>query len=247
MPGAKRIYCVNMVNKKFLILTSIVVNKYNLKDTIKIFSDCDYIAFTDISYDTKCWTIHPYLPFTQIDSAFAARRNAKVYKILSCLMFPQYEYIVWTDGNHQIKVHPQEIINKYGDADFYTFKHPERNCSYKEMDIVEYLGYDTKNLIHAQRKYYTEDKFPANFGLCELPTFIKKNSNQIKQLELMWWEQICKFSSRDQYSLPYCLWKLKISDVKLTIKMLKGTANAHNGGNVYFDEQSHLFNHPIKH
>ncbi len=49
---------------------------------------------------------------------------------------------------------------------------------------------------------------PDMYGLYELSTFIVKTSDVVKELQLMWWEQITKFSSRDQISFPFCLWKL---------------------------------------
>jgi len=38
----------------------------------------------------------------------------------------------------------------------------------------------------------------------------------------MWFEQICKFSSRDQISFPFVLWKM---GDKLKYKILKGHSN----------------------
>ena len=39
----------------------------------------------------------------------------------------------------------------------------------------------------------------------------------------MWWEQICRFSSRDQISFPFCLWKTKNK-----ISIMPGFANGIN-------------------
>jgi len=74
-------------------------------------------------------------------------------------------------------------------------------------------------------------------------TFIVKTTNAVKELQLMWWEQITKFSSRDQISFPFCLWRM---EKKLKIKKLKGYANkftlqGEQEDNEYFvDQGRHL-------
>ena len=62
--------------------------------------------------------------------------------------------------------------------------------------------------------------YPRNNGLYELPVSIRKNTDNIKILNLRWWEQICRYSSRDQISMPFVLWKTNI-----TPKLLPGYAN----------------------
>ena len=65
-----------------------------------------------------------------------------------------------------------------------------------------------------------QENFPKKYGLYELPVIIRKNTEKIKKLNLRWWEQICRFSSRDQISMPYVLWKTNVD-----IKILPGFAN----------------------
>jgi hypothetical protein len=226
--------------KKFLVLTSITGGKDKLLDPPQVFDNCDYIAYTDKkNNDIKVWEQRSVLEFSGID-AFKDRRNAKPYKILSAVMFPQYEYIIWEDGNHQLKVDPQTILDEYGeDVDMLLFKHPDRTCLYQELNACAQWNLDHRENLEIQFRFYKASNVPEHFGLFELSTFIVKTSEVVKQLQLMWWEQICKFSSRDQISLPYCLWKL---DKKIKKKRLKGYSNlfsmdGKNTGNAYFDDQ----------
>lgn len=225
--------------KKFLVLTSITDGKDKLIDPPKVFDNCDYIAFVDKEYDVKVWEQRPVLKFSSLDKYFN-RRNAKTYKILSALMFPQYEYIIWEDGNHQLKMDPQLIIDEYGaDSDILLFKHPDRKCTYEEMQAVSHWQLDNRELVEAQFRYYKSLGVPEKLGLYEMSTFIVKTSDATKEFQLMWWEQINKFSSRDQISLPFCLWKM---GNRLKRKKLKGYANlftmqGEKSGNDYFDDQ----------
>ena len=228
--------------KKTLVLTSITNGKDNLYDPPQKFDNCDYIAFVDKTYDVKIWEQRPVTEFSTIDG-YNTRRNAKSYKILSSLMFPEYEYIIWEDGTHQLKADPEKIYNEYGEFDLLLFKHPDRSCIFQELDIVNRANMDDRSTIQNQVNFYKSKGMPEKWGLFEMGTFIKKNNPIVKKFELMWWEQICKFSSRDQTSLPYVLWKMGGS---LIYKYLKGYVSMRsqiNGipGNEYFvDQRRHL-------
>lgn len=226
--------------KKFLVLTSITGGKDELEDPSIVFENCDYIAYVDKIYDNiKVWEQREVLNYTTIDN-ITDRRNAKPYKIISTIMFPNYEYIIWQDGNHKLRINPEEIIEKYGkEYDILLFKHPDRTCVYQEMSAVVQWQLDYKELVDYQFRFYKTVGMPDNFGLYEMSTFIVKNSKEIKELQLMWFEQIIRFSSRDQISLPYCLWKM---GNKIKKRRLTGFANLHTmkgnrGGNEYFEDK----------
>ena len=226
--------------KKFLVITSITNGKDKLLDPKEIFDNCDYVAYVDkVDSDVKVWEQREVLKFSTVD-AFKDRRDAKPYKILSAVMFSQYEYVIWEDGNHQLKKNPQEIIDEYGeDSDILLFKHPDRKCTYDEINACAQWNLDHRENLEIQYRFYKAVGMPEKFGLFEMSTFIVKTSEASKQFQLMWWEQICRFSSRDQISLPYCIWKM---GDKLKRKRLKGYANlfsmgGENRGNDYFADQ----------
>ncbi len=227
------------MHKKFLVITANLGKKDKLVDPPKSHPNCDYIAITDTGSSTNIWKLSKPFIFSEIDK-YTHRRNAKIYKVLSTLLFSQYEYIIWQDGNHQLKVDPSLILDEYGEFDLLLFNHPHRQCAYDEMGVIYGLNLDEHPNIKNQYTHYTEQGFPKNYGLYEMTTFIKKNTPENVSLDLMWWEQICKFSSRDQCSFTYCLWKM---ENKLNIKTFKGHANLYAGGNKYFSEQEgHLSN-----
>lgn len=228
--------------KKFLVVTSITNGKDKLIDPPEKFDNCDYFAFVDKQYETKVWEQKDIYNYSSIDN-HKNRRNAKPYKIISTLLFPDYEYIIWEDGNHQLKKNPQDIIDEYGESDFYVFKHPDRECAYEEMQACLNWRLDEPVNIQSQYNFYRQNGFPDKFGLYELSTFIFKNTHKVKEFQLMWYEQINKFSSRDQISFPFCVWNC---NVKENIKLLKGFSNifsmdGKNVGNEYFvDQGRHL-------
>lgn len=220
---------------EYLVLTADIGGKDTLLDPPIKFEGCDYIAMVDMDYKTSIWEQFGFYKFSSVD-LYSNRRNAKLYKVLSTILFPNYKYIIWQDASHTLKIHPKDIIDEYGDFDLLLFNHPHRNCVYKEMDVIKERRLDNPKIVEEQYQYYLEQGMPRDLGLYEMTCFIKKNDPKITQLELMWWEHICKFSSRDQCSFNYCLWRCG-SDIQ--IKTFNGYANRYAGGNKYFNEHGH--------
>jgi hypothetical protein len=208
-----------MDNVKIAIITANIGERCGgvLMEQSKKFDGVDYHAFVDEKKQESMWTQHNSLNFTN-DKLFKDRRNAKVYKILPFLFLPTYDYYIWIDSTHDIIKHPLDIITMIN-GDVSVFKHSERNCIYDESNAVKFLKYDYLDLIDNQMGNYFKDGYPPKNGLYELPCFVIKNSDTSKKLCLMWWEQICKYTSRDQLSFPYVLWKLGI-----TPQILEGIA-----------------------
>lgn len=224
------------MKNKFLVLTANLGGKDMLIDPPIVFDNCDYVAIVDTEYKVNVWQQFGYFDFSRVDN-YQHRRNAKLYKVLSSLLFSNYEYIIWSDANHQLRVNPEDILTEYGDFDLLLFKHPHRNCCYSEMEIIQAKNLDLRKNIADQYSHYLHEGMPREYGLYELTCFIKKNDFKVSTLELMWWEQINKFSSRDQCSFTYCLWKL---EEQLKIKTFNAYANLYAGGNKYFSEQGHI-------
>ena len=202
------------------ILTSICGIKNPLVDPKEVYVGVDYIAFVDKHHDCKIWQQYLATDFT-MDFEFQGRRNAKIYKVLPHLMCPGYDYYFWVDSTHEVIQHPEKIISEYlKDGIIGVFNHTHRNCVYDEGAIVASLKYDDPKIVYDQLNYYESIKYPRHNGLYELPVSIRKNTPEIQRLNLRWWEQICKYSSRDQISFPVVLWSLGI-----TPTILPGYAN----------------------
>jgi len=193
-------------------------------------SNIDYHAFLDgnrFQAEVEGWTKHKAFDFTSYVN-FRERRNAKIYKILPFCFLPSYDYYVYVDSGHILETDPEELIEKYlKDSDIAVFKHPERDCAYEEGEEVKKIEFDTKELIEQQLNFYTEVNFPRHFGLYELPARIQRNTEKTQTMSLLWWELICKFSSRDQISFPFALYKTNIKP-----SILPGRANSFRGNNI---------------
>ena len=93
----------------------------------------------------------------------------------------------------------------------FFFEHPDRNSINSEIDAVIVARKDTKEKALFLRERYKNISYPDNNGLSENNIIIRKHNNKscIKLME-NWWEEIRKYSHRDQLSLSYIIWKTGI-------------------------------------
>ena len=211
---------------KVAVYSAISGNKSELLDPPVIHPGVDYIAFTDQSHRTfKTWQTRPIIPFT-LASKFTQRRNAKIHKILPQMFLNEYDVTIYHDGGHFCLMNPVDIISKYmpnSTDDLAVFKHRWNTCVYKEAQDILKEKVDVPELINPQVEYYRANGYPENNGLYELPVLIRKKSDRNNLINLRWWEQICKFSSRDQVSFPVVMWSLGIKPI-----ILPGNGNGFN-------------------
>ena len=205
---------------KIAVLTSSVGATLPAEVNVK-YDSADYFAFVEEELiEDSIWSPMPLRIFS-IDREYANRRNAKIYKILPHLFVPGYDYYIWIDSTHAVMMDPKDIVEKYlKDSDIALFKHPERNCVYAEGNIIQGIKFDKGYHVQSQMSFYQSRSYPEENGLYELPCRIQRNSLEIQELMLTWWEIICKYSSRDQLSLPFAM---DMHNIKPTI--MPGRAN----------------------
>lgn len=215
--------------KKIAILTSSVGISCDLIPVENYLDKVDYHAFVEEQYlDIKDnWNRHKLIPFSS-DITYKNRRDAKIYKILPHLFLPGYEYYFWIDSTHCLEVDPEQVIDTYlNTSDIAVFKHQYRDCVYEESEHIKEANYDHHNLLDDQIAFYMDMNYPEHYGLYELPARVQRNTELMQRMGLMWWEQICMFSSRDQMSFPFVCHQLNISP-----SILPGYANNIRGNDI---------------
>lgn len=212
------------MNKIAVVTSSIGTNE--LIGPSKWLDKVDYHAFVESHKTTigDMWHRHEYVSFS-LDPKYKNRRDAKIYKVCPHLFLPGYDYYIWLDSTHILESDPDELIENYlKGSDIAVFKHPERDCVYEEGELVKKIKFDYPNLIEEQLDFYRQMNYPENNGLYELPVRIQRNNGRTQQFGLMWWEQICMFSSRDQISFPFVCNQLNIKP-----NIMPGRANTIRG------------------
>lgn len=193
---------------RIAVVTAVAAGKDLLVDPEVNTEGADFIAFSDQPQQhLSIWQVQP-LPIWSSDPRFADRRHAKLPKVLPQVLLPGYDFYIWVDGNYTLKMGPLEICNAVLQdpfADIAVFQHRRRNCVYQEAREVLRYRLDHAALVRAQIAEYRRQRFEKGGGLFEMCTFVTRGSPRSLQLALAWWEQICRFSSRDQLSFPYAV------------------------------------------
>ena len=188
---------------EIVIYTAISKGYDELKKPKIIMPNAKYVCFTDDeSIKSDVWEIR------HVDFGQDRQRGIRKYKILPHMFFAEELLSVWVDGNITIESDVTEYINKYFNNDgILLFCHPERVNLFEEAEICIDYHKDNKSLIKDQIKTYEYEAL-VNAGLF-CGGVIVRNHHKKKVVDAMelWWEQVSKYSFRDQISLPYVLYK----------------------------------------
>ncbi len=212
---------------KAAIVTALCGNREALVNPTVVLPNVDYIAFVDQKWpNATVWDQRPLEKISD-DPKYANRRNAKIYKVAPHRFLPEHDMWIWADVSHDCVVDPELIADTFlRTSDIGLFRHNQRDCLYKEAALLKELQYDHPHLIDKQISAYRMEAYPEHNGLWELPVSVRKNTESIRALNELWWNQIENYSSRDQLSMPFCLWKLHILPTTLP-----GFANGNGGYN----------------
>lgn len=187
-----------------VVYTCITGDYDDLKEVQKA-TDVDYVCFTDKPIESETWDVRPieeYLPeeYQNLDN----NRRAKWFKLHPHIIFPEYEYSVWVDGSVTVKKDLTELVL---DVDWGVFPHASRHCIMEEAFACADLGKDDPDLMAKQISHYIiGNNYPRGNGLAENTIIVRKHEN-VREVSESWWQEILKWSKRDQLSFNYVCWK----------------------------------------
>lgn len=181
----------------------------NLYEPMYINPICDFFIITD--NDIPKESIWKKISINSIPGIkdMTNLEKARYVKLHPHLIFDKYDYSLFIDGNIEIIADILPIFTELGDNSFATHIHPFDNCLYSEANTILALNKANVSQVKKQIFNYKKNGFPKNYGLFETNILARKH-NDPKCITLMneWWNQMCKYTMRDQLSLTYCLWKL---------------------------------------
>ena len=158
------------------------------------------------AWESKGWETQELPSFSSLDHP--ERRNAKLPKVLPDLFFG-YDYSLWLDGSLTMKVSMEEVVAyiKEDPYDIAIFAHPDRDSPSTEAAAIKEQEKDSVENMEAQKEFLLREKAYAEGPLLHGGFLLRKNTEAVRWMNLIWWEQICRFSSRDQMNLPYAIKK----------------------------------------
>jgi hypothetical protein len=180
------------VREKDITLYTSIIGGYDKLITQR-HENANLVAFTD--HESDHWTVRkPYDRFTD------NTRNSRIQKIMPHLFFTS-EYSIYIDGNVELLVDPQELIDEWlKDKDIAVFNHAGRNNVFEEADACVYYGKEDPKTLEEQVKEYARTGMKD--GLCECGVIVRRHTKRIEELNEKWWAHYCRYSKRDQMSFP---------------------------------------------
>lgn len=203
------------------IYTSICGGYDDLKPQPEQTLPCDFVCFTDEPdrMSASPWLVVP-MP---LDPKATPRFRAKLPKVRPHAAFAtiaaasghrtDYDFTIWIDGSIQIlrAEFAERLIAAAAEPGIALVVHPYRDCIYDEAPASlapptahKYVG--MRLLDQVER--YRAGGYPEHNGLYALGVIARNMRNPVvRAVDEAWWDEIVRWSVRDQLSLPYALWK----------------------------------------
>jgi Protein of unknown function (DUF616) len=167
--------------------------------------DTDFICFSDVPLLRADWQVRPI----EAPSQLSPRMQAKFHKV-----FPPcgYEWSVWLDGAYVLDT--GELSGRLVDGlvarspgGLGLHRHHERDCIYAEARHSYTLDKcrTQRRLIRQQISHYRIEGHPTGWGLWGGGLLCRNESPRVHEIMRRWWDELLRWSWRDQLSLPFVL------------------------------------------
>lgn len=190
-----------------VIYTAIFGDYDNLKEPTVVTKGWDYRCYTNQNFDSDMWTIIKHSGYH-----YSNVKMSKMVKILWHLFFNEHDYVIWIDASLRINCDLNRFVKKYYKPPFTLMTHPCRTCLYDEARIVKKEKIDLPKIVDRQINDYRDDGFPKDYGLTANGVMIwdRESAQMYPEFFMFWWNQVAKYSHRDQLSFMYSAWKKEI-------------------------------------
>lgn len=213
----------------YLIMNKIAIIMVNINDyeyyrefnELENRDKVDWYYFTDKNISSKFWNIKNInnINYLQI---LDNRLKCKFIKMNTHLILPHYQYYFWIDGafpilNNNLINDLYSFINQNQELILYIHnaRRKERNTKYEVIRCSKLKSVSNK-LINKQYQNYILEGYPDKKGvLFSSGIIFKKNIKKINDMMEFWFKQNEMYTTRDQVSLPYSLWKCQVNPSKI--------------------------------
>lgn len=172
--------------------------------------DTDFICYSDVSLDRDDWQIRPI----EASPELSPRMRAKYHKL-----FPPtgYAWNVWVDGAYSLRTDGTasnfvDDVIAHSPSGFGLHRHRWRSCIFAEAEHSKQLEKcrDQHLIVDAQIRHYEQLGHPRNWGLWAGGLLCRHESAHVSEIMRLWWDELLRWSWRDQISLAYVLHSLKV-------------------------------------
>ncbi|PIA35828.1 hypothetical protein AQUCO_03400017v1 [Aquilegia coerulea] len=152
------------------------------------------------------------------------RLNGKIPKMLSHRLFPQARYSIWVDSKSQFRRDPLGVLEALlwrTNSVLAISEHGARSSVYDEGKAVVKKHKATPEEVEVQLAQYRRDGFPddkrfnGKKALSEASVIVRENMPLTNLLMCLWFNEVVRFTSRDQLSFPYVLRRLNVKHINM--------------------------------
>ncbi len=216
--GEKAKPTANYFSHDRIAVYTVIFGKYDkLLEPFCVPDNIDYYLVTDqeIDLSNSKWKARNISTFQEKLSKLSNAEKNRFFKMHPHLLFPEYTYTIYLDGNVQPVSDLTEFINKISDCGISAHRHSIRDCVFEEAKVAAAIGKDSKSNLERHAKHMEENGLPKHYGMLECNVLARKKGSPCNEIMEIWWKEFCSHSKRDQLSLPYVLYKfnIPISDV----------------------------------
>lgn len=205
---------IRKTTSKMVVYTAIANNYDSLKLPEVLEPEFDYVVYTNMALpDTGVWQVRP-MPVEFEDPT----RSCRYVKTHPHKLLAEYELAVWMDSNIMImdSIYPDVAVFLRTTELVAAIPHPHRANIYQEAEACRELSKDCDTLMVEQVNYYRQQGFKHDDLIESNFMMFKLKNHRVRNFLDAWWEQIERFSRRDQLSLNYTLTKHQISWHRIT-------------------------------
>ncbi|WP_238097021.1 glycosyltransferase [Vibrio cincinnatiensis] len=190
--------------RRFAVVTAVYGDYDALMLPKSIDERFDYYCFSDIGRETfGLWKLCS-APYYDSDPT----RVARFVKTHLHTLFPNYDVVVWCDGNVRFDYRLGNKVEEFDRSNFELslVRHPLRNCLYDEAEACIERGKDSVDKIRNQIERYKKKGFPRNYGMYETNLYlVKPKYEKVHDFYRIWWHELKVGSRRDQLSVTFAL------------------------------------------
>ena len=216
---------INDLIKLKKVVYTILIGNYDKVHSIVKEKGYDYFILTDQNFEKKTinnWTII-HVDKINYKNRIDKIKRQRFYKTHPHLFFKNYDLSIYVDATFEVKGNLNEFLLRIltPRLSIYILEHPVRSNINNEFKACIYFGKDSINNIIPIKHRYNKEGFPDNNGLAETCLIIRKH-NKLNVIRFMenWFNEIKKFSHRDQLSFNYIFWKYKHKIIKYISKKI---------------------------
>lgn len=182
------------------IYTAIFGKYDDLKEPFVKTKGWKYVCFTDQDLESDVWDIRkvPVMPCGPV-------KTARYYKLNPHKVIDD-ECTIWIDATFIVNVNLKFWWRRFK-APFTAIKHPFETCIYKDGEACLDMGKGTRSMVERQIAFYKALGLPRNNGLIASGILMRQRVNVVNDFCNVWWQQVEKWSERDQIAYGYANFK----------------------------------------